>query len=542
MSSSSLNEAAVEEEELYSSWALLIQIVLLILALWTSYYLQIKQIRSIHETVISIFAAILAWTGIDSLSLTLLDSMIFGSVLSATDPVTVLTIFQTLKVDPQLYAVIFGESILNDATAIVLYETLRQYRGQDFHLTNISHGILSFFVNFGASLFFGFMLLHNVELPKTDMHGGQMLYQYLEVIRFENIKLLDLYSREGLGSLILSDLAGHQFVRIGFGSSAVLLYILQFLNWHVYMLKYSKLYKFPAIESCIIALMAYASYLFSNGCHLSGIVSLLFCGITLKHYAYDNMSLTTKRTTKYMFRVLAQLSENFIFIYLGLTLFTEKDLEYKPFFIFFTAIFICVSRYCAVFPISNMLNAIARYRKRSEMLPNKHSIMIFWCGLRGAVAFALAAGLKGDNANAMKATILVVVVLSVIVFGGTTSRMLEVLKIETGVDEGEIDSDDEGYSEYNNYNHVLTNSQGSVVSSGTGGSTEHNIPSRIMPTINNINNVSTHAHWFISFDDKYLKPLFTRQHDIKPEDRWQKENSNNDEIVGLSLDHTITRV
>ncbi|CAG8726099.1 3829_t:CDS:1, partial [Racocetra fulgida] len=47
---SSLTGAAVEEEELYSSWALLIQTVLLILALWTSYYLQIKQIRSIHET------------------------------------------------------------------------------------------------------------------------------------------------------------------------------------------------------------------------------------------------------------------------------------------------------------------------------------------------------------------------------------------------------------------------------------------------------------------------------------------------------------
>lgn len=47
--------------------------------------------------------------------------------------------------------------------------------------------------------------------------------------------------------------------------------------------------------------------------------------------------------------------------------------------------------------------------------------MLFWAGLRGAVAFALAAGLDGENASAMKATILVVVVLSVIVFGGTTN-------------------------------------------------------------------------------------------------------------------------
>ena len=56
------------------------------------------------------------------MSLSLLDSMIFGSVLSATDAVTILTVFQTLKVDPKLYSIIFGESILNDAVAIVLYE------------------------------------------------------------------------------------------------------------------------------------------------------------------------------------------------------------------------------------------------------------------------------------------------------------------------------------------------------------------------------------------------------------------------------------
>lgn len=56
------------------------------------------------------------------MDLTYIDSMIFGSILSATDPVTILAIFSQLKVDPQLYAIIFGESILNDAVAIVLSE------------------------------------------------------------------------------------------------------------------------------------------------------------------------------------------------------------------------------------------------------------------------------------------------------------------------------------------------------------------------------------------------------------------------------------
>ena len=44
------------QKEIFTSWALLILIVLLITALFTSYFLQQKKIQAVHETVISIFA------------------------------------------------------------------------------------------------------------------------------------------------------------------------------------------------------------------------------------------------------------------------------------------------------------------------------------------------------------------------------------------------------------------------------------------------------------------------------------------------------
>ena len=43
------------QDEVYSSWALLILVSLLIATLWMSYYLQLKKIRAVHETVVSIF-------------------------------------------------------------------------------------------------------------------------------------------------------------------------------------------------------------------------------------------------------------------------------------------------------------------------------------------------------------------------------------------------------------------------------------------------------------------------------------------------------
>ena len=106
---------------------------------------------------------------------------------------------------------------------------------------------------------------------------------------------------------------------------------------------------------------------------------------------------------------------------------------------------ICVSRYCSVFPPSQLINLVIRKRAghSGDELPRSHQIMLFWSGLRGAVGVALAAGLEGEHAPALRATVLVVVVLTVIVFGGTTARMLEILGIRTGVEEEMADDDDE---------------------------------------------------------------------------------------------------
>lgn len=160
------------------------------------------------------------------------------------------------------------------------------------------------------------------------------------------------------------------------------------------------------------------------------------------------MSRRTQLTTKYLFQVMSQLSENFIFIYLGLGLFTDNNLSFNPPLIIVTVFAVVAARWVAVFPLSKAINWFFRYRARrrgvevSEELPYNYQAMLFWAGLRGAVGVALASLLTGEDYYALRATVLVVVVLTVIIFGGTTARMLEILGIQTGVVE-EIDSDDE---------------------------------------------------------------------------------------------------
>ncbi len=74
----------------------------------------------IWQAFAGLLYAVTSW-GWSDISLSMLECLLLGSVISATDPVTVLSIFEHLHVDVNLYSNVFGESVLNDAVAIVLF-------------------------------------------------------------------------------------------------------------------------------------------------------------------------------------------------------------------------------------------------------------------------------------------------------------------------------------------------------------------------------------------------------------------------------------
>ncbi|XP_059472583.1 sodium/hydrogen exchanger 2-like isoform X2 [Neocloeon triangulifer] len=91
-----------------------------------------------------------------SYSLTLLDSLVFSALISAVDPVAVLAIFQEVGVNKDLYFLVFGESLLNDAVTVVLYTTMVAFTEMTtIHGEQYALAILSFFTVSCGGLFVG---------------------------------------------------------------------------------------------------------------------------------------------------------------------------------------------------------------------------------------------------------------------------------------------------------------------------------------------------------------------------------------------------
>ncbi|ONL95448.1 Sodium/hydrogen exchanger 2 [Zea mays] len=71
-------------------------------------------------------------------------------------------------------------------------------------------------------------------------------------------------------------------------------------------------------EVSIMMLMAYLSYMLAELLDLSGILTVFFCGIVMSHYTWQNVTESSRVTTKHAFATLSFIFETFLFLYVGM--------------------------------------------------------------------------------------------------------------------------------------------------------------------------------------------------------------------------------
>ncbi|KAK7899515.1 hypothetical protein WMY93_020368 [Mugilogobius chulae] len=127
----------------------------------------------------------------------LLHCLLFGSLIAAVDPVAVLSVFQEMHVNEQLHILVFGESLLNDAVTVVLYQLFESF----LRLPSVSGvdvllgGCRVLVVGFGGlfiGLFFGLVAaLTSRFTPRVPVIAPLFvfLYSYLSYLTSEMLHL-----------------------------------------------------------------------------------------------------------------------------------------------------------------------------------------------------------------------------------------------------------------------------------------------------------------------------------------------------------------
>ena len=107
-------------------------------------------------TFILITVGIWGCTKLDIVDLKLIECMVIASVLASSDAVAVLTIMKE-EDSPQLYSILFGEGIINDAVSIILFDSVKRntisFESDDVSWLGILVGL--FLLNFIGSMLIG---------------------------------------------------------------------------------------------------------------------------------------------------------------------------------------------------------------------------------------------------------------------------------------------------------------------------------------------------------------------------------------------------
>ncbi|VEL37570.1 unnamed protein product [Protopolystoma xenopodis] len=293
--------------------------------------------------------------------------LLFSSLIVAVDPVAVLAIFQDIGVDLALYYMVFGESLLNDAVTVVLYQIMQAFAG------------------------------------KAVITGGEIAVGFAS------------FFTVSLGGLIIG---------VIFGIATCL--ITRFTS---------------SMEVIIVLMLGYFAYTMANVISWSGIISMTACGLVQASYAFHNLQPHSLVVVKNVTKVVAELSEAVIFLYIGLELFRENMFWHTGFHLW--GITICIiARAISVFLLTAIINWVRVDEYRISLT---EQIIMIYGGLRGAVAFSLSVLInettlgEGQLGVRRKGTIvtatLFIILFTIVGMGMTMKPLVRFLKIRMRVSE-----------------------------------------------------------------------------------------------------------
>lgn len=301
-------------------------------------------------------------------------ALVFGSLISPTDPVAVLSILKTVKMPKSLETKIAGESLFNDGVGVVVF-TL----------------IVAIAVGSAGG---GHALMDEFQLagPIMAATGGTSI-GVLDVI--------ELFVVDAIGGAILGGIAGwitcRMLARIDEHAIEILITL-----------------------ACVAGTYAIAQRIDILGHHLSGPIAVVVAGLMIGNKgAAFAMSDHTRASLFGFWEMIDEILNSVLFLLIGLEILV---LGLVPEYALIGAIaipLVLLARLCAVYVPMKVIGTFKNFTKGAVPV-------LTWGGVRGGISVALALSLPDNEYKPLILTATyAVVVFSIIVQGLTIKKVVE---------------------------------------------------------------------------------------------------------------------
>ncbi|CEG49446.1 sodium hydrogen exchanger 3 [Plasmopara halstedii] len=306
------------------------------------------------------------------------EALLFGTLINAVDPVATLSCFNKLHVPPLLFNLVFGESVINNAVAIALYQTLHQWNvGTDLSPTQLLRVVVNTSGMFlGSLLVSAAITLSGAFLLKRKVFSSLHFYPSYEISLCLIFSLLTYYVAD---SLKMSGI-----VALFFSGTMT-------AHYHFNVLSREARHAFTHLLHTTSFVCENIVYVF-----MGTSVVMIFSGHPEKR--------------------------------LGAALRVD-DIDWH--FISMTLVACVTARFFNIFPLLTFSNCS---RGTSDRIPIKYMSVMWFVALRGSIAFTLAknwnyAGRYGSHRHLVESTTLIVVMFTTIVIGGLTGPLISKLHL-----------------------------------------------------------------------------------------------------------------
>ncbi|KPJ07272.1 Sodium/hydrogen exchanger 3 [Papilio machaon] len=264
--------------------------------------------------------------------------------------------------------------------------------------------------------------IHVDEVLYIVVFGESLLNDAVTVVLYH---MFEAYTEMGASQLMYTDfLAGFaSFLVVAFGGTCIGV-VWGFATGLVTRFTH----EVRVIEPIFIFVMAYLAYLNAEMFHMSGILAITFCGITMKNYVEANISHKSHTTIKYTMKMLSSSSETIIFMFLGVAT-VNNNHDWNTWFVLLTIVFCSVFRIIGVYIFSAVANKF-----RLHKLNTVEKFVMSYGGLRGAVAFALVLLIDPEVVQLQPmfvTTTIAVIYFTVFIQGITIKPLVKILNVKT---------------------------------------------------------------------------------------------------------------